>query len=521
MIFDRRLQQSATFSDNSQLSLVFYSDHTKVYLFVDWANTYREAKKQHNPNVWRENRDNPTPVSGAAATNEQLAATHSPDEESTTTAAAATTAMPNNLFLGAVADFLSKSKKYNYTDQAENYAAKGLLTILKSIKNLENYEELEQKLLTPKNRKEFVKIHLANSGKVMNHSQRFVLMPHHLQVICCRCDTYVFPQKDQCYSFVSHRPDRKEEIKKTLMYQRMNKYFTVLFHERITTKRERAARKKQVEEVAIKEKEKGVDVDISIQITHTIRTAKEKKEPIRIVLVSGDADFKPVIQYAIDSGVPIEVWSWKGSISLVYTAFLKEKEREIGEEILFYLDHYLYQIGFATGVIHKWSVKFYKFFRPPPYTSTEEERENAEAIFNSFSHYNIAARLQLEDSEPDFATSDFVIHWSARSFTISFAREDLRERFEKFLQKTPDDALLKKLSSLYRIKREYVKQCRKSEKDVRETPASATKKAKYAVLEASTEDESESDEEDWFEDREDETEHAIKDDHDDILNYRN
>ncbi|CAF2093060.1 unnamed protein product [Rotaria magnacalcarata] len=267
----------------------------------------------------------------------------------------------------------------------------------------------------------------------------------------------------------------------------MNKYFTVLFHERITTKRERAARKKQgkqVKEVAIKEKEKGVDVDISIQITHTIRTAKEKNEPIRIVLVSGDTDFKPVIQYAIDSGVPIE-------------------------------------IGFATGVIHKWSVKFYKFFRPPPYISTEEERENAEAIFNSFSHYIIAARLQLEDSEPDFATSDFVIHWSARSFTISFAREDLRETFEKFLQKTPDDALVKKLSSLYRIKREYVKQCRKPEKDVRETPASATKKAKYAVLEASTEDESESDEEDWLEDREDETEHAIKDDHDDILNYRN
>ncbi|CAM4750262.1 unnamed protein product [Rotaria magnacalcarata] len=317
------------FSENSQLSLVFYSDHTKVYLFVDWANTYREAKKQHNPNVWRENRDNTTPVSGAAATTEQLAATHSPDEESATTAAAAaTTAMPNNLFLGAVADFLSKSKKYNYTDQAENYAVKDLLTILKSIKNLENYEELEQKLLTPKNRKEFVRIHLANSEKV---------------------------------------------------------------------------------------------------------------------------------------------------------------------------------IGFATGVIHKWSVKFYKFFRPPPYISTEEERENAEAIFNSFSHYIIAARLQLEDSEPDFATSDFVIHWSARSFTISFAREDLRETFEKFLQKTPDDAL----------------QCRKPEKDVRETPASANKKAKYAVLEASTEDESESDEEDWLEDREDETEHAIKDDHDDILNYRN
>ncbi|CAF2070049.1 unnamed protein product [Rotaria magnacalcarata] len=101
-----------TFSDNSQLSLVFYSDHTKVYLFVDWANTYREAKKQHNPNVWRKNRDNTTPVSGAAATTEQLAATHSPDEESATTAAAAaTTAIPNNLFLGAVADFFKQIKK--------------------------------------------------------------------------------------------------------------------------------------------------------------------------------------------------------------------------------------------------------------------------------------------------------------------------------------------------------------------------------------------------------------------------
>ncbi|CAF3286214.1 unnamed protein product [Rotaria socialis] len=503
--------------------------HAKVYLFVDWANTYREAKKKHNPNVYRENRDNATPVSEATATTEQSAATHSPDEESATTAAtaaAATTTMPNNLFLGAVADFLSKSKKYNYTDQAENYATTGLLTILKSIKSLENYEELEQKLLTSKNRKEFVRIHLANSEKVMDHSQRFVLMPHHLQVICCRCDTYAFPRKDQCYSFVSHRPDRKEEIKKTHMYQRMSKYFTVLFHERITTKQERAARKKQGkqdEEVAIKEKEKGVDVDIGIQITHTIRTAKEKNEHIRIVLVSGDADFKPVIQYAIDSGVPIEVWSWEGSISVVYTAFLKKKEREIGEDIIFYLDYYLYQIGFVTGVMHKWSVKFYKFFRPPPYESTKEERETVDTLFASFSHYTIAARLQLKDSEPDFTTSDFVIHWSARSFTISFAREYLRERFEKFLQETPNDGLVKKLNSLHRIKREYVKQCRKPEEDVRETPAFATKKSKYAVLEASTEDESDSDEEDCFEDGEDETERAIKHDHNDNdnVNFRN
>ena len=80
-----------------------------------------------------------------------------------------------------------------------------------------------------------------------------------MQVICSRCDTYEHPTKEQCFLFVSHCPDRKEEIKKTLMYKRMDTYYTILLHERVTTGRElevREKRNKSTEEIVVTEKEK-------------------------------------------------------------------------------------------------------------------------------------------------------------------------------------------------------------------------------------------------------------------------
>lgn len=153
--------------------------------------------------------------------------------------------------------------------------------------------------------------------------------------ICTRSNVYKELSIEQYYIFVSHRPDERGSLENNRMFKRMAKKGTLLYHERVRIKKGF-------------EKEKGVDVNIAIHITDIIQKSASTGDPIRIVLVSGDADYKPVIEYAIRNKVPIDVWGWKNPNKSAYYSFLEKKKK------LFYLDRYLYQIGFHKEVIYEY-----------------------------------------------------------------------------------------------------------------------------------------------------------------------
>ena len=250
--------------------------------------------------------------------------------------------------------------------------------------------------------------------------------------ICSRFKLYEELPIDQCYCFVSHRPGEENFLQRNDMFKRISKKFQILYHERVPTKKQF-------------EKEKGVDVDIAVYIVDIIQKAKRLKKSIRIVLVSGDADFKPVVKYATKEKVPIDVWGWKDTISSAYKYFLKSQKVR-----LFFLDRYLYQIGFHQDIVYQ-----YEFQMSPPVCSNKAERKQKSEIYKSLSHYTVAKRLTEKTHQPAFKTSDFEIFWRPKDFTIAFFREEARNKFETFLREHPNDELVQKLNQLQHQKSLY------------------------------------------------------------------
>lgn len=99
------------------------------------------------------------------------------------------------------------------------------------------------------------------------------------------------------------------------MFKKMEQFFTTLYHERVKTR-------------SFHKKEKGVDINIVVHIVDRIRKAG-KNERVRIVLVSGDADYKPVVEYTVENKIPIDIWGWDDTMSSSYITYLKKKQSSI------------------------------------------------------------------------------------------------------------------------------------------------------------------------------------------------
>ena len=55
-----------------------------------------------------------------------------------------------------------------------------------------------------------------------------------LKTICARCNAYAdCPPKEQCFAFVSHRPNKREELEQRPLFRRMAKHFQILWYERL------------------------------------------------------------------------------------------------------------------------------------------------------------------------------------------------------------------------------------------------------------------------------------------------
>ena len=125
--------------------------------------------------------------------------------------------------------------------------------------------------------------------------------------------------------------------------------YTIKLYERIATSTERKLLIEEDEssEVFVREREKGVDVSLAVEVTKVICKAveNEENEKTHIVLVSGDSDFRPVIEYAVENKVSVDVWAWEAGVSAIYKEFLQQNLQS-GVR-LFYLDRYLYQLGFV------------------------------------------------------------------------------------------------------------------------------------------------------------------------------
>lgn len=212
------------------------------------------------------------------------------------------------------------------------------------------------------------------------------------------------------------------------IFTRMTKKFTILYHERVPVNK-------------TSEKEKGVDVNIAVHITNIICKSLAAGQPIRIVLVSGDADFKPVVEYALKNQVPMDIWAWKSERASEYERFLQDRQ------MLFHLDRYLYQIGFHPGIKYE-----YDFRVSMPVNLTEDDRVRVSGIFKTFSNYAIAKRLTEETGGPGLFTWDFQIFRRSRDFSIVFFREESRDKLESFLQNNPNDDFVNRLNQLHHEK---------------------------------------------------------------------
>ena len=206
----------------------------------------------------------------------------------------------------------------------------------------------------------------------------------------------------------------------------MARYFTIKYYPRIRRGGVRSGKEPH-------EQEKGVDIAMAVQIMNTVWKAKAGKEKFRIVILSADSDFKPVVQDLLSKKIPVEVWTWTGTaksscISGNYEEFMNQKKN--GTTILRSLEVYRYQVGFAEGIKHEWSVIF-----DPSLHKDGKLDEHTDKHYRKLSHYEIAHKL-IEEAR--FNTYDFVTHWSKEKCVISFLTEAFRMKFEDWLKDSND-----------------------------------------------------------------------------------
>ncbi|CAF4938718.1 unnamed protein product, partial [Rotaria sp. Silwood1] len=373
----------------------------EVYLFVDWANVYKQAIKQ-------------VLCGSKPSTIPEI----------------------NDTFEQRIAKFIEKMYG-KFTEKYITSRLKNLFDILDKSDNAQkpDYEQMKIDLLEVDKREQFVETHLR---KAKQQTDRFVLHPHDLLQIACRVPSYdKHPPRERCFLFGSYPSDvdttidplwkRSESSQSTNMpkaerdkeatylsqekrlIERFNKYYMVEEFQRVATGDDGY------------EREKGVDIAVAVKIVDTLRICPEEKRHIRIVLVSADSDFEPLIKYLIANNVSIEVWCWRNGIGRKYREFLTQND------ILSYLDGFLYQLGHVTGLEHKYSIKFYR----------DDDRQfpnsSLQTIFNKLSHYKISSTLSEK-----FSTSEFVLHWSNVAVTISFLTEQKREEFRQWLGSSGD-----------------------------------------------------------------------------------
>lgn len=94
--------------------------------------------------------------------------------------------------------------------------------------------------------------------------------------------------------------------------------------------------------------EKEVDNAISTQATKIAEGAKFKKRTdfTTLALITGDRDMRPTVLSALNSGVSVELWSWKHSRASVYEVLLRQYPQEKFQ--LKDLTPYIKTIGFIS-----------------------------------------------------------------------------------------------------------------------------------------------------------------------------
>lgn len=238
-----------------------------------------------------------------------------------------------------------------------------------------------------------------------------------MKSICSRCEVKgEEPPKERCFAFVSHPPGVSIAHHPTLML--LDQFFTIEYHERI-------------EWATDKQKEKGVDVALAIQIMSAIHEEKNSGTNLRIVIISSDSDFAPVVKKVMEpketekvvgQKISIEVWGWTSNISESYQTYLEKLEEKFNKRVLYFLDEYMYQISYKHKLEHRWCISI-----APAANADEHIRE----WFTKLSHNTLVKHLQ-ESAGFEQATTDFTIHWKNNRIIISFLTTEGREKFKSF-----------------------------------------------------------------------------------------
>ena len=183
---------------------------------------------------------------------------------------------------------------------------------------------------------------------------------------------------------------------------------------------------------------------------------KYPNQNFRIVLLSSDADFKPTVEFLLEEKIAVEVWAWKVSIGTQYELYLRGLMTQSRPRVLYYLDHYLYQVGYDHTLVNEYMVAFNSFPHREFESKDDEVRKKAENAFNHCTQFNISDYLLNRAPNGKFNTRDFFILWSKGTFRITFRTKEDRDEFNSLLKK-PKDNLPKRLSGVLHIDGIYVK----------------------------------------------------------------
>ena len=164
----------------------------------------------------------------------------------------------------------------------------------------------------------------------------FLVNANWLKLVCFEAHEWhmglVDQLKDRSHLFLSHSPSEPEFVKSKL-YQQLELRFNMHLHRRVKLK--------------AREKEKGVDVDLGACTIECVDHHEKMNggQKGTVVIVSSDADYKPLVKRLRNRGWMVRVWAWSANLSEEYQRWLTRSTQKRGSPQLRLLDHVALQIG--------------------------------------------------------------------------------------------------------------------------------------------------------------------------------